>query len=274
MSEVKHQRWRTEVLLLRSQMPRLGGRKLHHLLKDKMEAMEVKMGRDKLFKLLRVEGLLVQRTKRHHITTNSKHWMRKYPNLTRSLVLVRPEQLWVADITYISTHEKDMYLHLVTDAYSKQIMGYELSNNLEAASTAKALQMGLKRRKYPDSLLMHHSDRGLQYCSAHYTKILKDHNINISMTENGDPYENAVAERINGILKTEFGLGETILDIQSAKHQTKQSIGIYNSLRPHYSCQYLTPNEMHAQKQLTVRTYRNHTKFFRPVKGPKIFSGC
>ncbi len=274
LREAKYHSWRAEVLSVRRQMPRLGTRKLHHLLKDKMEASELKMGRDKLFNLLRLEGLLVPRTKRNHVTTNSKHWMRKYPNLTRSLTLVRPEQLWVADITYISTHEKDMYLHLITDAYSKQIMGYELSCTLEAASTLKALQMGLKKRKYPGSLLMHHSDRGFQYCSKRYTQVLKDNRISISMTENGDPYENAVAERINGILKTEFGLGETMPDIQSAKYQTKQSVEIYNSQRPHYSCQYLTPKDMHEQNQVTIRTYRNHTKFFRPEKGPKILTGC
>jgi transposase InsO family protein len=252
-----HHRWRSEVLSLRTSMPRLGTRKLHHLIKARIKSSHLKMGRDRLFTLLRHEGLLVERTKRHHITTNSKHWMRKYPNLTQSLVLTRPEQLWVADITYIATHEKEMYLHLVTDAYSKQIMGFELSCNMAAESTAKALKMGLRKRKYPNSQLMHHSDRGLQYCSAQYTGILKRRGITISMTENGDPYENAVAERINGILKTEFGLGETLQDIQQAREQTRESIAIYNAHRPHYSCDYLTPKAMHAQRKLLVKTYRN-----------------
>ena len=242
-------------------------------MKDNMESKQLKMGRDKLFSLLRSEGLLVQKTKRYHITTDSKHWMRKYPNLTRNLVLTRPEQLWVADITYIGTHEKEMYLHLLTDAYSKQIMGYELCTDMEASSTSKALLMGLKNRTYPDSELMHHSDRGSQYCSAEYTKILKTNNIKISMTENGDPYENAVAERINGILKTEFGLGEKLPDIKQAKHQTKQSINIYNTQRPHYSCTYETPQTMHTQQKITVRTYRNKEKFLAYERA-KILPCC
>lgn len=247
----KQQRARELVLGLRRQMPRLGTRKLHHLLKGELD-----IGRDKLFRLLRAEGLLVCKTRRYTVTTNSKHWMRKYPNLTKGIELIRPEQVWVADITYIDTNEDGHgYLHLITDAYSKQIMGYELCGNMEAASTLKALQMAIANRKYSDRPLIHHSDRGLQYCSKLYTDYLKDNHINISMTENGDPYENAIAERMNGILKDEFGLSLQLNNINEAIKQTAQSISIYNNNRPHLSCHMLTPVQMHQQNEIKLKSY-------------------
>jgi transposase InsO family protein len=247
----KQQQVKDLVLGLRRQMPRLGTRKLHHLLKE-----ELGMGRDKLFKLLRNEGLLICKRRRYTVTTNSKHWMRKYPNLIKDIALVRPEQVWVADITYIDTDEDGHgYLHLITDAYSKQIMGYELCENMEASSTLKALQMAIANRKYNGQPLIHHSDRGLQYCSKLYTDYLKDNHIAISMTENGDPYENAIAERVNGILKDEFGLSGQLNNINEAMQQTAQSISIYNNSRPHLSCHMLTPVQMHQQKEIKVKTY-------------------
>jgi len=252
----KKQQAKSLVLKVRRQMPRLGTRKLYHLLKDELD-----MGRDKLFELLRNEGLLICKRRRYTVTTNSKHWMRKYPNLIRKMPLIRPEQIWVADITYIDTTENGhAYLHLITDAYSKQIMGYELCDNMEAASTLKALQMALKNRKYNDQPLIHHSDRGLQYCSKLYTDHLKQHNITISMTENGDPYENAIAERVNGILKDEFGLAEQLNNISEAMQQTAQGIHIYNNNRPHLSCSMLTPIQMHQQEQIKVRSYNKKTQ--------------
>jgi putative transposase len=247
----KQQQAKDLVLGLRRQMPRLGTRKLHHLLKA-----ELGIGRDKLFKLLRDEGLLICKRRRYTVTTNSKHWMRKYPNLIKDIELVRPEQVWVADITYIDTHEDGHgYLHLITDAYSKRIMGYELCGNMEATSTLKALQMAIANRKYKNQALVHHSDRGLQYCSKLYTDCLKDNDITISMTENGDPYENAIAERVNGILKDEFGLSEQLGNISEAIHQTAQSISIYNNCRPHLSCYMLTPAQMHGQKEIKLKSY-------------------
>jgi len=224
-------------------MPRIGTRKLCYLLSLKGN---INVGRDKLFSILREEGLLVSRRKKYTVTTNSKHWLRKYPNLTRDISLERPEQLWVADITYIDTLEGNAYLHLVTDAYSKQIMGYELCDNMEATSTFKALKMALGMRKYKSELI-HHSDRGLQYCSKLYTDCLKENGINISMTQNGDPYENAIAERVNGILKEEFGLYDRFENIIQAKELARQSIEIYNKIRPHLSCSMFTPNQMHQQ---------------------------
>ncbi len=214
------------------------------------------MGRDRLFDLLREEGLLIMKRKKYSVTTNSKHWMRKYPDLRKELEVNRPEQLWVADITYLDTLESNCYLHLITDAYSKKVMGHELCGNLEAVSTLKALKMAIRNRKYPQSELMHHSDRGLQYCSKLYTDHLRNNQITISMTENGDPYENAIAERMNGILKDEFGLGERIDDLKQAKHLTHQSIKAYNEMRPHLSCNYLTPEQMHQQQKTTMRTWK------------------
>ncbi len=202
-SDSKRLKLKESVLLIRRQMPRLGTRKLYHLLKEEDSSH---VGRDKLFSILRQEGLLINRKRKYKVTTNSKHWLRKYPNLIRGVELKRPEQLWVADITYIDTLDGNIYLHLITDAYSKKIMGYELCDNMETASTLKALKMALGKRKYKSSELIHHSDRGLQYCSKLYIDCLKDNGINISMDEKGNPYENAIAERVNGILKDEFGL--------------------------------------------------------------------
>jgi putative transposase len=248
----QQQQLKEAVLAIRRQMPRLGTRKLHFLLKTG-NAM---IGRDRLFELLRAAGMLIIKRKKYTVTTDSKHWMRKYPNRIKELVLHRPEQLWVADITYIDTVDGNAYLHLLTDAYSKQIMGYELCNNMEAASTLKALMMALKNRQYKGQPLIHHSDRGLQYCSKVYIDTLTQNDVTISMTESGSPYDNAVAERMNGILKDEFGLGERLNDLNEAKRHAEQSINIYNLLRPHLSCRMLTPTQMHQQQIVKVKTYK------------------
>ncbi len=183
------------------------------------------MGRDYLFSLLRNHGLLIGKRKKYHKTTNSKHWMRKYPNIIKELEIVRPEQVWVADITYLELEDKHQYLHLITDAYSKRIVGYELADNMRATTTIKALQRALNQREYQEKLI-HHSDRGLQYSSAIYTKLLLDNKIGISMTEESDPYENAVAERVNGILKDEFGLDKVFTHSAQMKRQVDQSIAL------------------------------------------------
>ena len=245
--QIKH-----AVLEVRAQMPRLGTRKLKFILNKTGTVI----GRDKLFDLLREEGLLITKRKKYTVTTNSKHWMRKYPDLRKELNVHRPEQLWVADITYLDTGSVNSYLHLITDAYSKKVVGYELADNMESSSTLKALKMALRKRKYPEASLMHHSDRGLQYCSKLYTTRLKKNGIAISMTENGDPYENAIAERINGILKDEFGLGERMEDLSQARKIARQSIATYNQLRPHLSCQFLTPEQMHNQQKIKLKTWK------------------
>ena len=229
------------------------------MLKEQFKTAQIKVGRDKLFTLLGSEGLLIIKRKKYTITTNSKHWMHKYPNQIKDLLIHRPEQLWVADITYLETLDANSYLHLITDAYSKQIMGYQLCNDMEATSTLKALQMAISNRQYPQQPLIHHSDRGLQYCSKLYVNHLLKNKIQISMTENGDPYENAVAERMNGILKDEFGLGEKMNELTEAIHQTQQSIQTYNQLRPHLSCHYLTPIQMHQQQTIKIKTWKKKT---------------
>ena len=256
---IKEQQAKEAVLQIRRQMPRVGTRKLHFMLKEQFETNQIKVGRDKLFTLLGKEGLLIVKRKKYTITTNSKHWMHKYPNLIKDITVHRPEQLWVADITYLETQQSNSYLHLITDAYSKQIMGYELCNDMEASSTIKALKMAISNREYPQEPLIHHSDRGLQYCSKLYVNHLLKNNIQISMTENGDPYENAIAERMNGILKDEFGLGEKLNDLADALHQTRQSIQTYNQVRPHLSCQYLTPLQMHQQQTIIMKRWKKKT---------------
>jgi putative transposase len=256
---IKEQQAQEAVLQIRRQMPRVGTRKLHFMLKDQFKTGQIKVGRDKLFALLGEQGLLIIKRKKYRITTNSRHWMHKYPNLIKNTTVHRPEQLWVADITYLETQESNSYLHLITDAYSKQIMGYELCNDMEASSTLKALKMAIRSRQYPHQELIHHSDRGLQYCSKLYVNHLLKNNIEISMTENGDPYENAIAERINGILKDEFGLGEKLNNLQDALHQTRQSIDTYNQVRPHLSCHYLTPIQMHQQQVIIIKRWKKKT---------------
>jgi transposase InsO family protein len=239
-------------------MPRIGTRKLYYLIKDDLQAMNIKLGRDVLFNFLRAEHLLIKPKRSYVKTTNSKHWMKKYPNLTKDIVITKPEQLWVSDITYIQTDCGHNYLSLITDAYSKKIMGYELLDNLTTAGPLKALESALKSRKYKHKLI-HHSDRGIQYCSSEYVRKLQDNEIEISMTENGDPYENAIAERINGILKYEFLLIDGFKNHLEATDVINQSVQIYNEQRPHLSCDMLTPNQAHLQQEKPMIKWKKKT---------------
>jgi putative transposase len=265
----QHMEVRHAVLGLRRHMPRLGTRKLHHMLHAQPNSDHLNIGRDRLFTLLKQEGLLITKMRRYTVTTNSNHWMLKYHDLIKDLHIHRPEQVWVADITYLDTMGTHSYLHLITDAYSKKVMGYELSDNMEAITTLKALKMAIADRQYPNLPLIHHSDRGLQYCSKVYVQHLKINNITPSMTENADPYENAIAERMNGILKDEFGLGERLGEIKEAIQQTAQSVQIYNQLRPHLSCQYLTPSQMHRQDKIPRKTWKK--KISKTPQSTEIF---
>jgi transposase InsO family protein len=263
-----------KVLNVRQQQPRLGTRKLHFILKD-----ELCVGRDKLFEILRKEQMLITKRRKYVKTTDSKHWMRTYADRAKQVQLKEPEQLWVADITYLTTQEETVYLHLVTDAYSKQIMGYTLSNDLKAESTVKALQMALSRRIYRSRDLLHHSDRGLQYCSALYINELQRHKCQISMTQDGSPYDNAIAERVNGILKDEFYCDEKFESFEQAKEHVEQSIMIYNNKRPHLSCSMLTPIEMHQQNYLKVKIWSKKPLYYvesklnnnQPILGRYIY---
>lgn len=217
--------------------------------------MNIKIGRIKLNSILKEYGMLVRKRKKSVITTNSRHRFRKYPNLIKEVEISQADQVWVADITYIRTNDGFNYLHLITDAYSKRIVGFELLDNLKAESTIKALKMALKGRRYPDRKLTHHSDRGLQYCSDDYVQILMDNDIEISMTENSDPYENAIAERVNGILKQEFSIGDGFKNHLMALQEIKKSIYIYNHKRPHRSCEMLTPANAHLNGKYKLPSY-------------------
>jgi len=231
-------------------MPRIGTRKLYHMLTETLLKHDIKIGRDKLFDLLNEYGLLVRRRKRRRInTTDSNHPFHKYPNLIRELQVERPNHLWVSDITYISLTKEFCYLSLVTDAYSRKIIGYCLHPTLKKEGPLQAMEMALQT--IPGKLqdpLVHHSDRGLQYCCFDYTTLLENKSIAISMTEKGDPYENAIAERINGILKEEFALHNDFDNYEKAKQAVESAVQVYNTLRPHASCNYLTPEQAHQQQ--------------------------
>jgi len=240
---------------IRYEQPFIGTEKLYGLIKEDLGYMHIKIGRIKLNSILKEYGMLVRKKKKSVITTNSRHRFRKYPNLIKEVEISHPEQVWVADITYIRTDDGFNYLHLITDAYSKRIVGFELSDNLKAESTISALKMALKGRKYPDRKLTHHSDRGLQYCSNEYIQTLMDNQVAISMTENSDPYENAIAERVNGILKQEFSIGDGFRNHLMALKEIKKSIYIYNHKRPHRSCEMLTPKQAHLNGKYQLPSY-------------------
>jgi len=231
---------------IRREMPRLGTRKLYYLLKEDFERQRIKIGRDALFAYLKREHLLIRPKKNYTKTTNSKHWLKKHPNLLQTIKAKQPEHIFVSDITYIKSREKTHYLSLVTDAYSRKIMGYHLSDDMSAENVVKAFDMAVKARN-SNQKLIHHSDRGLQYCSSVYQKALQRNNTTPSMTDGYDCYQNALAERINGILKNEF----LIHKCNNKKHLNqliKESIKTYNNKRPHLSLQMKTPNFIHNKK--------------------------
>lgn len=241
---------------IRVHQKRIGTRKLYYLLHKELQ--ELKVGRDKFFEILRANHLLIIPKRSYHTTTMSHHRFRKHPNLTKELIINRPNQVWVSDITYIGKREKPCYLSLITDAYSKKIVGFEVSNTMCTKEMVKALKMALKQRKTKESLI-HHSDRGIQYCCDEYQYYLTKHQIKCSMTENSDPYENAIAERINGILKQEFMIDTYHLDLHLMKKLVAESIMIYNNDRPHWSNHMLTPNQMHQKDNVKYRTYKKKT---------------
>lgn len=209
--------------------------------------------------------MLVKKKRSFIRTTDSRGWMRQYPNLVNGIVPSAPEEIWVADITYLLTSAGNYYLHLVSDAYSKRIMGYEVCQDLLASSSVKALKMALANRRYKRPTI-HHSDRGLQYSSRLYTDVLRQAQCRISTTQDGKPYDNAVAERINGILKAEFGLDNLVGAAQSVEPLVTESIRLYNEVRPHLSCAYLTPDQMHQQETIMLKTYRS--KKSEPLSAP------
>jgi len=228
----------------RKSLPREGVRKLMKSLNQDFEKQQLKVGRDTLFKVLREYNMLTLRKKYSARTTNSYHRFYKYNNIIKDIGVNRSNQVWVSDITYIRTVKGFCYLALITDMYSRKIVGYDLSGSLELNGCVRALNKALYQAKSIKELI-HHSDRGIQYCSNIYTQILKRKNIGISMTEENHCYENALAERVNGILKDEFYLDQTFINVAHAKRATKNAIKLYNQIRLHLSLDYKTPNSVY-----------------------------
>ena len=228
----------------RRSLPREGVRKLEKSLKKEFDNAKLKVGRDALFNILRKNNMLTLRKKYSSRTTNSLHRFRKYRNIIKNMKVNGPNQVWVSDITYIRTIKGFCYLALITDMYSRKIVGYDISNSLELKGCERALNKALCQARDINGLI-HHSDRGIQYCSNLYTKILKRNNIAISMTEDNHCYENAMAERVNGILKDEFYLDQTFDSLAHAKRATKNAINLYNEIRLHLSLNYNTPNAVY-----------------------------
>ena len=241
---------------LRKQNNKYGGKKLHHLLKEEMELKNIKMGRDKFYKFLRANYLLIPKHRNYHTTTNSNHRFYKHPNIVKDKVPTRPEQLWVSDITYIKTENGHYYLALVTDAYSKKIVGYAIDSHMKASLCVEALKMAIKNREYPELNLIHHSDRGFQYCSSEYTNFTLSNNIQLSMTEQYAPYENPVAERVNRTLKYEYALINIIKNKKIAKQMVDYAVFQYNENRPHFSLKLFSPNYVHTHKNIKYKSYR------------------
>ena len=241
----------------RSEMGRIGCRKLQHLINSRLPE-DMKVGRDALYSLLERNSLLHKRRHKSVRTTWSNHWMHKYPNLITGVIPTASNQIWVSDITYIETvNDGFMYLHLVTDLYSRKVMGWCLSPTLHAEHTLKALEMAIRNAGCNLTGLIHHSDRGCQYCSERYVSLLKSSGMLISMTQSGDPLENAVAERVNGIIKNEWLMHENIMDGNIALKRISEIINIYNNIRPHASLNYLTPESAYTENGILERKWKN-----------------
>lgn len=232
----------------RKQLPRIGTRKVYYLIKEDLRQQKLKFGRDKLFELMRLYGLQIKPRKRYIQTTISKHWLRKWPNMVKGKTVGHQDEVWVSDITYIKTEQGNCYLNMITDAYSRKIMGYAVDDNMETESMIKALRMAMIHRKDPLVCTIHHSDRGMQYCSKEYALMTSKNNIQLSMTENGDPYENALAERMNRTIKEEFGMDRKMKSKEQVKQLVEESIFLYNQKRPHLALHMKTPDQIYNKK--------------------------
>ena len=241
---------------IRKKMPRYGTEKLHLDIKDNLKKNNIKMGRDAFLKFARHHRLLVSKTKRYFITTDSKHFYYKSPNRIKNLIPTHSEQVFVNDITYIKLQDKYAYLALVTDLYSKKIMGYKLDDNMKVGLVKDALEMACKNREMKHETIIHHSDRGLQYCCPDYSEFAVSKGMKLSTTEKYDPYENAVAERMNETLKYEFGLLKTIPSLDIANKMLKESVEVYNDERRHRSLQMQTPNFAHSNQRHPYKSYK------------------
>lgn len=256
-----HQVMKNELILekvrsIRTDFPKIGAIKLRSMIARELQGHQLSIGRDSFFRLLGEHGLLIKRRRKHARTTDSNHHFKKFPDLVNRQPSSMPESLWVSDITYIHTKGGFIYLSLITDAYSRKIVGYHLNRTLKADCCIQALKMALNGRIYPQRPLIHHSDRGIQYCCEGYVRILEDHQISISMTQSGSPYDNAIAERVNGILKSEFGFDGTFSRFKEVQQKVHDAIDKYNLLRPHFSCELQTPHYRHTFVKLKNRRVR------------------
>lgn len=239
---------------VRIKLPNSGHRMLYTLLYSDLKSLGV--GRDKLLQILKANHLDIKPKRAYHVTTDSDHRFKTYPDLVDGLEITRPEQVMVADITYVGTRDNPWYLALITDAYSKKIMGYDLSRSLDKQGAIRALKMAIKQREYKGEKLIHHSDRGVQYCSKAYQKLLRKAKIITSMTETYDPYKNAIAERINRTIKHDFNLSKYVNYEIVFEAYLKECIKTYNLVRPHMSCYMKTPIQMHKTRGKRRRTYQ------------------
>jgi len=236
---------------IRKELPKTGCIKLYKELNNGfLQGHGISMGRDAVFNLVRSQGMLIKTKKKWVYTTNSFHRFKVHADLVQRRAALCAEEIWVSDITYLRTSACFVYLCLITDAYSRKIVGYHLATDLKAIGCIKALKQALKGRLYPDRPLIHHSDRGTQYCCDDYVSLLRDSNIQISMTQTGSPYDNAIAERVNGILKMEFDMEKTFKNVTQAKSCVELGIHKYNNLRLHASCQFQTPQDTHLLENI------------------------
>lgn len=235
------------VLAERRQQPALGTRKLQVVLRRELEEAGVSIGRDRLFKVLRHHDLLIERRRRSGPrTTDSRHGFRVYGNLLKALELQGPHEAWVSDLTYIRTQEGFLYLALVMDAWSRKIVGWHVGATLEALGCLAAVRMAIAQLP-ADAKPIHHSDRGTQYCCNDYVALVASRKLPISMTEVNHCYENAKAERLNGILKGEYGLGEDFARKSEVESVVRQAVTLYNECRPHTSLGYRMPSAVHKE---------------------------
>lgn len=238
---------------------RVGTGKLYDDIKPFLEKENIKMGRDKIHNCLKKNDLIINPKKKYKTTTDSKHYFWKYKNRIKNLNINRPEQVFVNDITYIKIRDKYAYLFLVTDAYSKKIMGWTINYTMKVKDAIKAILMAHRNRRFKNELF-HHSDRGIQYCTPSYIKYIEKKGMIPSMTEDLHVYENAVAERVNGILKGEFDIDIGFASLKEARAVIAQSIYIYNNKRRHYSLHKLTPNFVHFNPGIKIKTYKSSKK--------------
>jgi putative transposase len=245
-----------QVHRIRAEQPRCGTRKLLVMLQPFFQQHQIRIGRDQFFDLLNEKKLLIRQTRRSVRTTNSYHHFRRYPNLVAGFVPLKAHELWVSDITYIPLADRFAYLFLITDAYSRKIVGFHVSDDMKVSSAVVALKKAMQQKPI-DRIVIHHSDRGIQYCSNEYVSLLQQNHALISMTQSGDPLENAMAERVNGILKTEL-ISSRYNDIQHASMSIARAIIIYNYKRRHSSINYQLPNDVHNQSGPQIKRWKNY----------------